>query len=105
MKIFAKSWRYSIQGLALFLLCASLILPARGATAWLRWGWMQYLGKISYSLYLYHWLVLWRAGFLCGSWPWWGQCKPVLLSLVANPSASYHWIERPGMPLRAQADG
>lgn len=96
---FRESWRYSIQGLALFLLCASLIYQQGRATAWLRWGWMQYLGKISYSLYLYHWLVYGVLDFYASSWPWWSRALSLALLSLVMASASYHWIEQPGIRL------
>jgi hypothetical protein len=54
--------------------------------------WLTYLGRLSYSLYLWHWAVLTLALF------WFGSQLPVawLLSLMFLLAvASYHFIEKP----------
>ena len=54
---------------------------------------LQYLGKISYSLYLWHWLVLALARWTIGiTW----QTAPFLVALMfAAASLSYHFWEQP----------
>ncbi|MDX2257680.1 MAG: acyltransferase family protein [Hyphomicrobiaceae bacterium] len=54
---------------------------------------MLYIGRISYSLYLWHWPVIvlsvWTIGIEWWSWPW----QALLIGVLA--AASYHGIERP----------
>jgi peptidoglycan/LPS O-acetylase OafA/YrhL len=55
---FRQSLRYSLQGLALYLMFDQLVvLPSNIAKA-LATAPLVWLGRISYSLYLWHWLVL-----------------------------------------------
>jgi peptidoglycan/LPS O-acetylase OafA/YrhL len=54
-------------------------------------GPMRYLGRISYSLYLWHWPILLFGGILLG------PTFAIPLALLAIPvaAASQHWIEEP----------
>jgi peptidoglycan/LPS O-acetylase OafA/YrhL len=54
---------------------------------------LQYLGKISYSLYLWHWTVLCFSRWLIGSHV---AVLPILaLLMILLASCSYHLVERP----------
>lgn len=94
---FRESWRYSMQGLGLFLLCDALVLSRGYLSAILRSGWMQYLGKISYSLYLYHWLLYGLLDYYAGSWSVAARLSLMLAVSFLLASASYHAVEQPGM--------
>ena len=54
---FRESFRYSVQGIALLMMFSYLVFQPNLANRILSSAPMQYVGKISYSLYLYHWLV------------------------------------------------
>lgn len=54
---FRESFRYTIQGLGLFVLFGGMLTPAALASKVLGSAFFLYLGKISYSLYLWHWAV------------------------------------------------
>lgn len=54
---FRESLRYTIQGVGLFLLFGGMLTPAAVASKVLGCAFFLYLGKISYSLYLWHWAV------------------------------------------------
>jgi peptidoglycan/LPS O-acetylase OafA/YrhL len=71
----------------------------------LDWKPMQYLGKISYGLYVYHFPIVWFAGRVRDL----GLSEPTaklwtaLISFVATlliASASYHWMEKPLLNLK-----
>lgn len=65
-----------------------------------RWPPLQYLGRISYGLYVYHWPILWSAGratFLPQGW----VLPLAFVATVVVSAASYHWLE---MPLLACKD-
>ena len=60
-EVFRETLRYSLQGLGLFMmLCALLVFQA--GPAWVRRvlasAPMRWIGRISYSLYLFHFLIL-----------------------------------------------
>lgn len=94
---FRESWRYSIQGLGLFLLCYALVINQGYLSAILRSGFMQYLGKISYSLYLYHWLLYGVLDYYAGSWSVAARLSLMLPMSFLLASASYHAVEQPGI--------
>ncbi len=83
--------------------------PATGASQWLSWRPLQWLGKISYSWYLWHWPILLLGHAVTGSNAPMYRALWVLLSL-ALACASYliiespirnqrHWLTRPRMAI------
>lgn len=95
--VFRETWRYSVQGLALIPIFAHLFArpPSGLLHAVLTQPVMVYFGKISYSLYLYHWFAVSvvREAFPTDSWP---QVAMIAVPLMlAMSAASYHFIERP----------
>ncbi|MGA0609829.1 acyltransferase family protein [Caldimonas sp. KR1-144] len=94
---FRETWRYSIQGLALIPVFAHLFArpPSGLLNAALTQPLMVYCGKISYSLYLYHWFAVSvvREAFPNDSWP---QVALIAVPMMlALSMASYHFVERP----------
>jgi peptidoglycan/LPS O-acetylase OafA/YrhL len=107
--------RFSVQGVGLFLAVGNILFANRS-------GWLRRLlsrapglaiGRWSYSLYLWHWLVLIAAlGLLPadmreaahqGGLPleeWAAFSVPVLAVSLALAAASHHFIERPILNLR-----
>lgn len=101
--IFRETWRYSLQGLSL-----SVVLPAvlyaknyEGIMQRLCTPWLVTVGKLSYSLYLFHWVGVCVAENLIGgerlTVPWLLTAVPLGLSLSL---ISYYYVEKPTAWLR-----
>lgn len=95
--VFRETWRYSIQGLALIPVFAHLFarVPSGPLHAVLTQKAMVYCGKISYSLYLYHWFAVSvvREAHPEHSWP---QVALIAVPLMLAMSvASFHFVEKP----------
>ncbi|HVY86668.1 MAG TPA: acyltransferase [Caulobacterales bacterium] len=105
---FRESYRYSLQGVALLPLIPALVFAPslsffRGM---LEQPLLTYVGKLSYSLYLYQYLVVMLASWFCavtGS-PQYGGTW-IAIFVVATPllaMASYHGVEQPFLKWRRQ---
>ena len=101
---FRESIRYSLQGMALLPLFYATVLgrSVQPLRAMLASRPAVLIGKLSYSLYLYHWLALVVADWVAGkdrmlSVPW--LLTYYLLSIGLS-YASYRIIERPSLALR-----
>jgi peptidoglycan/LPS O-acetylase OafA/YrhL len=70
----------------------------------LNWGWVSYVGVISYSIYLYHPLAMGLGEKLFRKLPGLASAAPLgaVLSVVAVGSASYWLLEQPLQKLRAR---
>lgn len=81
---------------AALILCLAMSWPPM--TRWLLRGIPQFLGHISYSVYLVHGTVLFALAFMFGDrWAWW-QILPLYLVLVFALSwAMYRLVEKPCM--------
>lgn len=72
---------------------------------WLRWGWLQYLGKISYSLFLIHYPVSWAVKafgyWFTGDQPVAAVCWLILALLLSLGAADllYRLVEGPSLRL------
>ena len=100
--LFRDTWRYSLQSLAILLgLGPLLFAPALArARAALCWAPLQLLGRMSYVLYLMHWLAICLACLLTGqtlretaySPAWYAAAIPLTVAL----SAAVYWgVEKP----------
>jgi peptidoglycan/LPS O-acetylase OafA/YrhL len=82
---------WHIVGLPLFeIVCAALIASAvagSSLTGALSWRPLVFLGKISYSLYLWHFMILWAFG--------WTHPLMALPVALACAWLSYCFVERP----------
>lgn len=94
--VFRETLRYSLQGVGIALIFAHCALRSGGLGALFAQPSLVYIGKISYSLYLYHWLVICVADYLERSR---GIAVPaavqILLALVLA-HLSWRYIERLG---------
>ena len=75
---------------------------ASGPLRALGWTPVRYLGRISYSAYLWHWPVLIVATELFGSLALWQGALAIAFALALS-SLSYHAVERPFMRSRRLA--
>jgi len=67
----------------------------------LNWGWVRYLGTISYAIYLYHPFVVGGVRKLTHNIPVVSQVAGIL-AVVAAASASYFFLEKPLQNIRAR---
>jgi peptidoglycan/LPS O-acetylase OafA/YrhL len=91
------------------LLAAALIVQGTAYTSAalgkiLNWGWMSYLGAISYSIYLYHPLAMGFGEKLFRKLPFLTSLAPLgaVVAVIATASASYWLLEQPLQRLRAR---
>ncbi len=82
--------------IAVVISTAALILclrPRTGSYAWLTSRPVVYIGRISYSLYLWHWAILALSRWTIGIHWWSVPIQFAFIFLIS--SASYHFIETP----------
>ncbi len=114
--LFRDSWRFSVQGIGLFLAVGSLLFSTR--LGWVRgmlsWRGAILIGRWSYSIYLWHAIVLMATASLLPAALWrpavedgrinlvWDLVGvPVLAALSVGIAAlSYHYVEMPMVALR-----
>lgn len=94
---FRESFRYSVQGLGLFLVFGNLMDSKSFLSRLLRSDFFQFFGRISYSLYLYHWLIFVLVEYYFGDYPFLIRVALMLPLSVFFGWASYRWIECPGL--------
>ena len=99
-EMFREILRYSLQGASLLLLMPALINPRRAAAHALSWLPAVFVGRLSYSLYLWHWAALMIADRLARPGAW--LVTAVVLSAGLS-CASFYGIERPMLRLRRRA--
>lgn len=110
---FRATWRYSVQGAALFVLVVNLyaLRDVRFAIDWLEIKPLRWIGRLSYSLYLWHWPVIWIAQNVTGVDHDGGQRLSLpMMGIVVVFSfglamASYYGVERPLFALRKKFGG
>lgn len=100
---FRNTFRYTVQGVALFFIVAPLVYGKgfERINGWLSTRPMVYIGRISYSMYLWHWLVIVLMFPFLGLVnldPLW-QLVYYALSFITS-MASYHWVEQPFLAMR-----
>lgn len=88
-------WLPAVVCLAGMSLIAVGGVSSRGAPFLLQLSPLRFVGKISYSLYLWHWplLVLLKAKIGAEPGPWQKACLGIVTVLVAT--ASWRWVEQP----------
>lgn len=100
------SWRYrDLVGFIVDpMLTAVLITQAltfwNRSGVWLNWGWMRWLGRLSYSIYLYQQIVLEPAKKLLSRQPAAVQAMFALAFCVGVAALSHYAIEKPFLYLK-----
>lgn len=92
---FRESIRYSIQGVGLLLVFHFMIFQATLVGTVLRSAWMQFFGKISYSLYLYHWLVFVLVQHHLSDFSLLAKMGLMLSASIALAWLSFRFVEQP----------
>lgn len=100
---FRETYRYSVQGLSMSLFVPA-ILYGRHYTVILNFlnkAWLTTVGRLSYSIYMFHWFGVCVAEYLISpdrrSLPWLLTALPLGLALSL---ISYHFVEKPMNRLR-----
>jgi peptidoglycan/LPS O-acetylase OafA/YrhL len=92
--VVSELWRSSADTVPLFSLAAVTSTVAVAACPmFLSWGPLAYVGKISYGLYLWHYLLMW-SGI-----PW----PIVVIGSVVVASLSHRFLEQPFMNLKERS--
>jgi len=99
-----RDYRDSVEFVVVPVLCAILIaqlvaFPSHAVTSHFNWAWMRYLGKISYSIYLYQQLVVFPARKVFTGYPVLGVLAAVAASIIFA-TGSFYLIEQPFLRLR-----
>ena len=98
---FRESYRYTIQGIALSLIVPSLVLFERD-TAFMRkfqHPFILLIGRLSYSLYLFHWVAVCVASFYFKDYsPMWYLV--FITGTILLTSISYNLVETPMKSIR-----
>lgn len=97
-------WGYSLLSY-FFAVTIYIVARERMFVRFLDWKPMQYLGKISYGLYVYHFPIIWFAGRIRDADVPESAAKilTALIAFVATlviASASYYWMEKPLLNLK-----
>jgi peptidoglycan/LPS O-acetylase OafA/YrhL len=91
---------FVVQPVLFAVLIAQLIaFPEHPLTRPFNWGWMRYLGKLSYSIYLYQQLVIWPVLQLFRGSPVLGVLATIPAVIIAA-AGSYYLVEKPFLNLR-----
>jgi peptidoglycan/LPS O-acetylase OafA/YrhL len=100
---FRNVFRYSLQGISLYLIFNEIIFSGKMSSmrSILSNGIMVFIGKLSYSMYLYHWFAVIIMMLYVGA----AEVKPMWqagywMITVSMSLLSYYCIERPTLKLR-----
>lgn len=99
-EVFRQTLLYSFQGIGLFFIIPAIgLFPNPWIKNMLSHPAMIFVGKISYSLYLFHWIVAKLGNHYFTEWSWQWQLFFWPLTLLLS-IGSYYCIEQPFVGLR-----
>lgn len=94
---FRESFRYSFQGFGLLLVFHTLLDPKSFFGTVLRSAFLQFFGRISYSLYLYHWLIFVLLEYYLVEHHVLFKLSIMVPASVVLAWFSYQYVEHPGL--------
>jgi peptidoglycan/LPS O-acetylase OafA/YrhL len=98
---FRETYRYTLQGLALLPIFYLCVVDSRSwAFRWLDHPWLRYLGRLSYTLYLVHHVLLYAVAHLAPSLPGFFQAILAALASLLTAALSDRYLEQPMAALR-----
>ena len=101
-------WGYSILNY-FFAVLIYTIIREKLFVRFLEMGWLKYLGKISYGLYVYHFAIIWFTGrFIFDNFgQYFTYPQGVFIQTIVSflltvliATASYYWLEKPLLSLK-----
>jgi peptidoglycan/LPS O-acetylase OafA/YrhL len=93
---------FAIEPLLVVILVVQMIsFSSTGLWKWTEWSAVKFLGRISYSLYLYQQLTLHAVKKALGAYPEVFQLAGALLVTILLATISYYVIERPFLKLKS----
>jgi len=85
------------------LLLQSVLWPSLKAYRWLNWKWVQHLGVLSYSIYIWQQMFCGTGETIFGvKDAWWTNFPVWLITTLLAAHASYYLLEKPLLGLRAR---
>lgn len=100
-QLFQNTFKYSFQGIAFSIIVPSFLFgnSENGIKKWLEGNFIVFIGKLSYSLYLFHWIAIKIIAFYV---PQKGLSINLLIVVFSLGLAllSYYGVERPFLSLR-----
>ncbi|MEP6998828.1 MAG: acyltransferase [bacterium] len=102
--VHVRDYRDAVEFVVVPVLCAMLVaqlvaFPASVIASPFNWAWMRFLGKISYSIYLYQQLVVYPSMKLFEGIPVLGVVTAIAAS-IACATLSFYLIEQPFLRMR-----
>lgn len=100
--VFQETVRYSLQGVAIMAMTYVAVFRAGWVQRVLSSAPLVYIGRISYSLYLYHWLVLGLVNLYLGEQPYLVRFIVLVVVSIVASDLSYRFVEMPGQQWRVR---
>lgn len=92
---FRESLRYSLQGVAITIMFVHMIFSDANYLRFLKSRFFVFIGKISYSLYLYHWLMFGLVSYYMATQPLVLKIVVMISTSIFLATLSFRYIERP----------